>query len=120
MPLIGHVNKWQKFVLPEHDSSAMPRGIDDTCLLPRPICQSALMSVLGIKAYAWRTARRAAESNVMPYHALKVKPSNNLILEDTAGSLTKFFEDLKEHACPRATRVVQTHRGVALRDNADE
>jgi hypothetical protein len=132
MPFIGRVNKLQTFVLPERDASAMPGGNDDTCSLPRPICQSALMSVLGIKAYAWRTARRAAESNVVPYHALKAKPSNNSILEDTAGSLTKLFEDLKEdtagsltkcfedlkeHACPRATRVVQTHTEVVLQDD---
>jgi hypothetical protein len=83
MPFIGHVNKLQKFVLPEHDAAAMPRGDDDTCSLPRPICQFALMSVLGIKAYAWWMARRAAESNVVPYHALKAKPSNNSISEDS-------------------------------------
>jgi hypothetical protein len=78
------------------------------------------MMVLGINSDAWRTVSKAADTNIIPQHKLKFNPGNHSMDEATTSSLKKYFEGLKEHACPRATRVVQTHAGTALRDDSDE
>jgi hypothetical protein len=125
MPFFGQGKKSRNFVLPERDFAANDANEsdddeDDNISLPRPICQSALMMVLGINSDAWRTVSKAADTNVIPQHKLVSKPSNNAMNAETTSSLKKYFEGLKEHACPRATRVVQTHAGTALRDDSDE
>jgi hypothetical protein len=48
------------------------------------------------------------------------RASNFAMEAATTASLHAFFEGLKAHACPCATRFVQTESGFELRDNHEE
>jgi hypothetical protein len=132
MPFFGSQRNARKFVLPEcgdgddDDAVSEDAGSDNDADQnpqssgPRPICQSALMAILGVNADAWKTVSKASESNILPVHGLTNKDSNNKLDDATIASLKSFFEGLKEHACPRATRIVQTLTGTALRDNSED
>jgi hypothetical protein len=60
------------------------------------------------------------ETNNILQHGLKFKPSNHSMTGDTTLSLKKYFEGLNDHACIRATHILQTHAGTALCDDSDE
>jgi hypothetical protein len=123
--IFGQGKKSQKFVLLERDFAANNANEsdddeDNTNTIPHPICQSALMiMVLRINSNAWRTVSKAAETNIILQHGLKFKPSTHPMTADTTLSLKKYFKGLKDHAGPRATRIVQTHAGTALCGDSD-
>jgi hypothetical protein len=77
--IFGQGKKSRKFVLPERDFAANDANESDDDGLPHPICQSALMMVLGINSDAWRTVSKAADTNIIPQHKLKFKPGNHSI-----------------------------------------
>jgi hypothetical protein len=81
------------------------------------VCQSTLMRLLGIGPDAWKTVSLAAATNTMPVHGLCGRTSNSAMGALTTASLHAFFQGLKEHACPRATRFVRTESGFELRDD---
>jgi hypothetical protein len=68
IPFFGQGKKSRKFVLPERDFAANDANEsdddEDDNSLPLPICQSALMMVLGINSDAWRTVSKAADTNI--------------------------------------------------------
>ena len=84
------------------------------------VCQSTLMRLLGIGPDAWKTVNLAAATNMVPVHGLKGRASNFAMGAATTASLHAFFQGLKAHACPRATRFVRTESGFELRDNDEE
>ena len=84
------------------------------------VCQSTLMRLLGIGPNAWKTVNLAAATNTVPAHGLKGKASNFAMGATTRASLHAFFEGLKAHACPRATRFVRTESGFELCDDDEE
>ncbi len=105
MPLCGSQRNARKVVLPERgDNGDDDDGSDNDADQnpqssgPRPICQSALMAILGVNADAWKTVSKASESNVLPVHSLTNEGSNNKLDNAAIASLKSFFEGLKEHA----------------------
>jgi hypothetical protein len=81
------------------------------------VCQSSLMRLLGIGPDAWKTVNLASATNTVPVHGLTGRSSNYAMGDATTTSLQAFFEGLKDHACPRATRFVRTESGFELRDD---
>jgi hypothetical protein len=53
-------------------------------------------------------------------HGLKGRAFNFAMGATTTASLHAFFEGMKAHACPRATRFVQTASGFELREDNEE
>jgi hypothetical protein len=67
---------------------------------------------IGIGPDAWKTVNLTAAMNTVPAHGLKGRAPNFAMGATTTASLhASFFEGLKAHACPPATRFVRTESG---------
>ena len=92
------------------------------CVLPgtcnEMICRHRLASLVGYGKRKWNSCASMLKENKSPSHGLIGKPSNNGKVNYVYNSLfMAFFEELKELAVPRATRVVRN--AVAEVDNVD-
>jgi hypothetical protein len=117
--------KRRQFILMEmrvDTTEAVDDGAEDEPLATQAklVCQSTLMRLLGIGPDAWKTVNLAAATNTVLAHGLKGRASNFAMGAATTASLHAFFEGLKAHACPRATRFVRTESGFELRDDDEE
>jgi hypothetical protein len=120
--LASHLNsKRRQFLLVEMRAEDEATGeAGDAPLVAKLVCQSTLMRLLCFGPRAWKTINLAAATNAVPVHGLTGKPSNFAMGATTTTSLHAFFEGLKDHACPRATRFVRTESGFELRDDNEE
>jgi len=70
-------------------------------------CRNALCVLLGIGRYCWSTCCEGLKNGVMPRHGLYGEVSNRLNATQHE-HLGTFFEDVKQLAAPRATRIVRS------------
>jgi hypothetical protein len=81
------------------------------------LCKNALAQMIGLGRRKWETINNMVSNNTMPTHGLKGRPSNNTNPE-LYQDLGLFFDQLKEHAAPRATRFIRQQTGeLDIRDD---
>lgn len=112
-----HGNAKRRFLVPLSMTSALvEEGNLQITTLPvnYSICLSALLGLLGIGVRNWKTFKKASASGIMKTHG---NAGNNHAHPDDGRleDLMRFFEDLKEFGCPRATLTVKQHSGHGLR-----
>jgi hypothetical protein len=85
------------------------------------ICKNAMLAILGKGSRFWKTCCKAARDNILPIHGMTGKISNSAPdpESDVYQSLFLFFEDMKELAEPRATRLVRELTNNGVRDDND-
>jgi hypothetical protein len=119
MMSIRYSKNTKKFLLP----FANPGGLDGGSAVLETmenldVCQSSLMTVLGVGTRMWKTCKKAVVTGILPAHGLTKKPSNRQVpfAVAVAGDLHTFLEDIKQYAEPRATRTVREQTGFELRE----
>jgi hypothetical protein len=83
------------------------------------ICKDTYFALLGVGKTQYSALLCQAKENELFRHPLEGKPSNNRLDDTVTAHLEVFFENLKELAAPRATRMVRMEVGMDVRD-ADE
>ncbi|CAB9511400.1 hypothetical protein SEMRO_483_G152000.1 [Seminavis robusta] len=73
----------------------------------RLICRNALCQLIGYGQKAWKGVVKLVKSGDDPVHGLKNKPGNKLNSR-SLDHMNEFFSSMKEHALPRATKIVRT------------
>ena len=81
------------------------------------VCANTCQRMIGWGNRAWQRLQKAGADNQLPVHGLEGKPSNNQISFDARNNMKYFFETMKTHAAPSATRQV---RIIAARGNPEK
>lgn len=85
-----------------------------------PICNSALMTILGYGQTFWNTVRKHAHDGSIPSHGLLGKSSNNAMTEQMQMELHYFFSEIELLAEPTPMRFVREKTGLMTeRDKKD-